>query len=230
MLLNKFTDIDNKFALFQLFLVNPTQEQRVMQRQLFKQTLGINYENITREAALELKYIREFYTRRYDEAANSSAKENIINEYRDLYECFGELTLKAPDIQDAVKKIKQNMNKLANNIILNNLLNVCFALALAFAALGAWILIPLATLIVLPIQPFIGTALLATGFASLVLSIYNYVQCLERLQGTGFVREERKHEISFFSTIEKLFSAPSKPDNKPAIDEVDMSEHIILSY
>lgn len=229
MLHNKFTEVDNKFASFQLFLVSPNDEERVMHRQLFNQTLGINYPNILQDASLELKYIREFYTRRYDEAKNATAKENIINEYRDLYGTFSEITVKSPNIQDAVKKVEKNMDKLANNIILNNLLNVCFALALAFATLGAGILIPIATAVI-PIEPFIGITLLATGCASFILSIEKCVNCIEKLQWTDSVKKEKKHELSFFSKIDTLFSAPSKPENKPTNDEVDVNEQIIPSY
>ncbi|KTD61482.1 DUF5638 domain-containing protein [Legionella shakespearei] len=221
---NDFDKIDKKFAAFENFLVQPTDEQSQV-LDLLTESLGAEDKNTIAKAAEELKKIRTFYQNRFEANTGVIAQAVILAEYDALYHNLYKITANEISAEEVLEEIENDTLLWEAGIIIKNILNVCAALL--------WLLPVAASLVIMPfivpflsINPFLGVSLLITCSAALIFGLYEALDNLSYITSLEPVEENLLVELSFFSKMNTLY----KPDGMDAPESEDSDYDCERSY
>ncbi len=212
----KFIELDNKFAKIQTYLEKGAVPGSVMDL-LFKKIMGQDRSETMSNANSELTQIRSFYNQRFH-SASSCDKEAILSRYEELYEIFSQITHNNLAINDAEKRVKNNLDEWKVDIVCNNIIHFCLAVACALPLVAGIIVLPF-VLPVISLDFFIGAAILTAASSSIFLALNSCFNNLADMESTKPVRKNSIVELSFLNNLNKLLKVESTKDNEKNNDE-----------
>jgi hypothetical protein len=221
---NDFDKIDKKFAVFETFLVQPTEQQSQV-LDLLKESLGAKGRDTIAKAAEELKEIRTFYRNRFESNTGVIAQAVIFAEYDALYTNLYKVTANEISAEKVLEEVENDTLIWEAGIIIKNVLNVCAALF--------WLLPVAASMVIMPfvvpfisINPLLGISLLITCTSAFLFGLCGVIDNLTDISSVRPVEDNLLVELSFFSKMNTVY----KPNGLDAPDSEDSDYDLERSY
>jgi hypothetical protein len=215
MVQDDFKAIDSKFVQFQALLENPTPEQAITHRLIFK-NLGDNYKEILESAIDEIKKIRQFYQELYSSPSNLFSQSVILEEYDKVYVHLDKLSQNQMSQEQIIKNINDQNTLFNTSLVMANLIHIGLIIAWTLPIAAGLVLLPF-ILPVVSISPILGVALAIAASTSIVLSLAQIVEEASAIESTSSITQKEDLELSLFSTMNRLFK-PNK-DTAAVIEE-----------
>lgn len=218
MVQTKFKELNNNFTKLQFFL-EAAVKQNSTANLVLNMLMGPNKNHIMVQANIELAQIRDFYCERFY-SASEAEKVDILRRYQELYLILSKLSNGELTIDLASKKICETTNSWEDDIIFNNVLHVCLAIACALPLVAGIAILPF-VLPVISLNFFAGAAILTAASSSIILALSQCYNNFSNIESTKPVRSNSIVQLSFLNYMNEINSCKRNLDANITEDNVD---------
>lgn len=234
MVQTEFEELNNNYSKIQSFLEIAAAPHSVA-NQLFNMAMGVNKIHLNETSILiqankDLTAIRNFYCKRFYSASNGE-RSAILARYQELYDILSQIAEGELTIELATQKINKTTETWENNIIFNNVMHFCFAIACALPLAAGIAILPF-VLPVIALNFFLGAAILTAASSSIVLALSQCYNNFSLLESTKPVRNNSMVEFSFLNNMNKIHLSPkgSKPTSSGPTSSEPSSESSVDDF
>lgn len=214
----KFKELNINFAKLQFFL-EAAAKQNSKANLALNMLMGPNKNHIIVQANIELAQIRDFYCERFY-SASEAEKGDILRRYQEFYLTLSKISNGELTIDLASKKICETTNSWEDDIVFNNILHVCLAIACALPLVAGIAILPF-VLPVLSLDFFAGASIFIAASSSIILAVSQCYNSFSNIESTKQVRSNGIVQLSFLNHMNEINSCKRNLDANITEDHVD---------